>query len=279
MLEYTFRHIPGIGVRTEEQLWNAGYHTWTEVLQAPAHSQSRTLQRMEPHLIDSQRHLEQGDLRWFADRLPANQHWRLFLHGRPRAAYVDIETTGLDALRHHITTITVYDGAQIHHYIHGENLRAFVDDISEYGLLITFNGKGFDVPFMEEALNTRLTMPHIDLRYVLAQAGYSGGLKRIEQAMGFDRGDLADIDGYMAVALWQDYQRHDNQRALETLLAYNTADTVNMEALMVHAHNILTARLPFGQTLRLPVPTPPPNPFTPDRATLQRLRASLSGWW
>lgn len=279
MLEHTFRHIPGVGPRTEEDLWCAGCHTWDDALQLPDIPQRRRLVAMEPFLIESQRRREQRDLRWFADRLPVSQHWRLFTLGRPRTAYVDIETTGLDALRHHITTIALYDGQRIRHYVHDQNLRAFVDDIAGYDLLITFNGKGFDVPFIEEALNTRLTMPHIDLRYVLAQVGYRGGLKRIEKAMGFDRGDLADIDGFFAVVLWQDYVRHDNVRALETLLAYNIADTVNMEALMVHAHNLLTAGLPFGYSLRLAVTEPPPNPFTPDMSTVRRLRASLSGWW
>jgi hypothetical protein len=32
---------------------------------------------------------------------------------------------------------------------------------------------------------------------------------------------LIDVDGFFAVLLWWDFKRNKNQKALETLLAYN----------------------------------------------------------
>src|SRR5947199_8147 len=78
---------------------------------------------------------------------------------------------------------------------------------------------------------------HIDLRYPLRSLGYTGGLKGCERQLGVARPGLEDVDGYLAVLLWDEYRRRKNERALETLLAYNAHDTVNLAALMVHAYN------------------------------------------
>src|SRR5262249_59522715 len=81
-------------------------------------------------------HLARGNPAPFADGLPSHQHWRLFPAFRPLTAYLDIETTGLGAASA-ITTIVVYDGATIHHYVNGVNLAAFPRDIRRYAVLVT----------------------------------------------------------------------------------------------------------------------------------------------
>ena len=50
-------------------------------------------------------------------------------------------------------------------------------------MIVTYNGKTFDVPFIEKYFGIRMNHAHIDLRYVLKSLGYSGGLKMFEQAM------------------------------------------------------------------------------------------------
>lgn len=278
MLEQTFCHIPGIGANTEERLWAAGVHSWRAVAGHPGLPPRRAA-LLTQHADESLARLAQRDVPFFADGLPSNQHWRLYPHFRERIAYLDIETTGLGNPGDHITTIALYDGTTIRHYVHGENLQEFKQDIRDYDLLVSFNGKCFDVPFIESYFNMHLPTPHIDLRYVLASLGYRGGLKQIERTLGFDRGDLADVDGFFAVVLWHDYANKGNRAALETLLAYNMVDTVNLEALMVHAYNAKVAKTPFAEALRLPTPTPPPIPFTPDGATVTRLRRQQMFSW
>lgn len=271
MLEQTFCHIPGIGAKTEEGLWAAGIDCWDAVAGHPGLPPGRSAMIMH-HTEEALERLRARDARFFVERLPANQHWRLFPHFRDRVAYLDIETTGLGAPGDHITTIALYDGATIRHYVHGDNLAKFEQDIRAYDLLVTFNGKGFDVPFIESSFGMRLSTPHIDLRYVLASLGYRGGLKAIERALGFDRGELADVDGYFAVLLWHDYVKKKNRAALDTLIAYNMVDTVNLEALMVLAYNLKIAQTPFADSLRLPTPVAPPIPFAADMGTVERLR-------
>ena len=75
-----------------------------------------------------------------------------------------------------------------------------------------------------------------------------GGLKACERQLGVTRPGLEEVDGFVAVLLWHDFQRRKDQRSLDTLLAYNVQDTVNLEALMVHAHNAHLDRLaaPFA---------------------------------
>ena len=66
---------------------------------------------------------------------------------------------------------------------------------------MTYNGKSFDIPFIESHFGAKLTHAHIDLRYILASLGYRGGLKGCEKQLGIDRGDLKNVDGYFAVLL------------------------------------------------------------------------------
>src|SRR5262249_32749913 len=113
------------------------------------------------------------------------------------------------------------------------------------------------------------------LRYVLASLGYSGGLKGCERQLGIDRGELDGVDGYFAVLLWRDYQQGNNA-ALETLLAYNALDVVNLERLMVEAYNKKIEETPFALVNELPLPIPPETlPFQPDLETIERIRRKI----
>lgn len=278
MLQNTFCHIPGFGVGTERRLWSAGLRSWAEVPALPALPLSRAKTELLRRQVEqSAAELARRNGPHFAKCLPAAEHWRLFREFGDSVAYLDIETTGLSGAVDEVTTIVVYDGQRIRHYIHGQNLAEFCRDIQEYRLLVTYNGKTFDLPFLRQSLGARLDQAHIDLRYVLASLGYRGGLKNCERQLGLARGELTDVDGFFAVLLWQDYQR-GNHRALETLLAYNTLDVLNLARLMPLAYNLKLRETPFHQSHQLPLPSVAANPFVADPPTIQRLRR-VSGWW
>jgi uncharacterized protein YprB with RNaseH-like and TPR domain len=279
MLPHTFCHIPGTGLKGEEKLWDEGITSWEEWLEMKDHpGAGRRDREMAEHLYASVGALEDGRVGYFAEGLPASEIWRVFPEFRSRTAYVDIETTGLSAdYGAHITTIALYDGREVKHYVHGENLRQFEDDIFDYDLLVTYNGKCFDVPFIERYFRIRLTHAHIDLRYVLRSVGVTGGLKGCEAQLGIERGELEGVDGYFAVLLWYDYINGGNPLALDTLLAYNIQDTVNMERLMVTAYNMKIEETPFGDRRRLRDPSVPENPFRADEETIVKLREKHYG--
>jgi uncharacterized protein len=272
VLRHTFCHIPGIGPQTEQKLWLAGFTCW-EALLAPAQAPPRPVGRKScrEHLEESVARYAQRDPAYFAQRLPSAQRWRLFPDFRDRCAFLDIETTGLGGLTDHVTAIALYDGTRLHQFVYGDNLRDFPDALAGYRLLVTYNGSSFDLPFLERELRTEIRQAHIDLRYVLKSLGVGGGLKSCERQLGVGRAGLEDIDGAVAVLLWREYRRRGDRRALETLLAYNAQDVLNLEPLMVEAYNRKLAETPFSQSRRLPAPATHANPFAPDPDLVRRL--------
>ncbi len=278
MLKNTFIHIPGIGVKTEERLWDSGILNWDDFREPSEINLSHNkLESIEQYLQESKEHLETDNPNYFENLLPANQHWRMFPEFRDSTVYLDIETTGLKIWGFEITTIALYDGESISYYVKDENLEDFKKDIKRYKVIVTYNGKSFDMPFIESHFGINITQAHIDLRYILASLGYRGGLKGCEKQLGIDRGDLEDVDGYFAVLFWYDYIQNKNQKALETLLAYNIQDTINLETLMVLAYNMKLKDTPFLQTHQLPLPTQPDIPLKGDRRTIDRIRERFFG--
>jgi uncharacterized protein YprB with RNaseH-like and TPR domain len=286
MLTSTFCHIPGVGLRTEEKIWDSGARSWDDCLETASFLfPKKRVTAIEQHLYASQQALEDVDPKFFCQTLPAGEVWRIFPEFRRRIAYLDIETTGLGTMYgDHITTIALYDGNEIRHYVYGENLKDFKDDIFDYDLLVTYNGKCFDIPFIENYFMIALPQAHIDLRYILHSLGYRGGLKGCEAQLGLDRGDLEGVDGYFAVLLWNEYNRMGNARALDTLLAYNIQDTVNLEYLLISAYNMKIQETPFLHSHQIEIPAMlPENPFLADQATIDKIKAEVMmrspGWW
>lgn len=276
MLENSFIHIPGIGANTERQLWNTGLLGWEQLESDNSCKISpKRYQKLVVHAKESVKHLKNNDPNYFSNLLPSKEHWRLFPHFRSSTAYLDIETTGIEIYGFEITTIALYDGRSIRYYVKGQNLEAFTDDIRHYGVIVTYNGKTFDVPFIEGQFGIKMNHAHIDLRYILKSLGYTGGLKMCEKSLGMDRGDLDGVDGYFGVLLWLDYQQNKNEKALETLLAYNIEDVVNLEILMVMAYNMKLKDTPFYKSHQLELPTRPEIPFKPDLATINRLKTQF----
>jgi uncharacterized protein YprB with RNaseH-like and TPR domain len=275
MLLHTFCHIPGIGAGSERGLWEAGIRHWDDV--AGADLPSCRKDKLLRHTEESEARLADGDASFFAEGLNSTEQWRLFSEFKDRVAYLDIETTGLSGRHHEVTTIAVYDGDRVHTYVNGQNLYDFLEDIENYDLLVTYNGKTFDLPFLRAALGAPLDHAHIDLRYLLAGLGLKGGLKSCERQLGLDRGsELADVDGYFAVLLWREFRRNHNDKALETLLAYNSMDVVTLADLMTWAYNEKLAATPFADATLAP-PSPPRIPYRADPETLRHIRWSM-GW-
>jgi len=245
MLEHTFIHIPGIGPMTEQRIWSRGVLTWQQFLD---HGDTILSPERDAfvgmELETSLAHRD--DISFFSDRLSMGERWRLFNAFKDRAVYLDIETTGLLQGADDITVIGIYDGIEVQTFVNGINLNDFEIAIANYDLVITFNGATFDLPFIRRWLpGISLPPAHIDLRSLMKKLGYTGGLKRIERALGIARErDIEGIDGYEAVRLWQAYQWGDDA-ALETLIRYNRADIVNLKPLMDIGYSEMKRRL-FG---------------------------------
>ncbi len=276
MLQRTFCHLPGISPAREHQLWAAGFHNWSDLAAATPVPGLR--RQAAVALEESCRRFAAGDSGYFGRLLPAREQWRLLPEYPEATAYLDIETTGLSRGADAVTTIALCDGHTVRTFVQGENLDDFPAAVAPFKLLVTYNGKCFDLPFLEAAFGMRFDQAHLDLRYVLHSLGLRGGLKGCERQLGIGRNELAGVDGFFAVLLWQEYCRSGNRQARETLLAYNVADTVNLLTLAVHAYNRKLAATPFAASARLPLPSLPPLPHLVGQETVLALRRRLCGW-
>lgn len=234
MLRETFVHLPGIGLQTERRLWEQGCATWDDLLRTPSAfsygSASTELVRRE--LDRSVKALAEGRHQYFAKKLRQRDSWRTWPEFRKSCVYLDIETDGSNH-PDSVTLIGMYDGATFTCLRKGEDLESFRDIISRYAMIVTFFGTGFDIPVLGKRFPALgLDQIHLDLCVLLRNAGVRGGLKKIEGEFGITRSEeTAGLTGYDAVKLWRAYER-GRPEALETLVAYNREDVVNLEPLM-----------------------------------------------
>ena len=247
MLRQSFIHLPRVGEITEGEIWNSGIGGWDDFLSASElPSRIRTKGRFLRSLVEeSAERYESGDASYFDSVLPARERWRLYADFRARAAFVDIETTGLSPERGIITLIGVLDADGYTAYVYDENLADFREAVEGYDLVVTFNGAAFDLPYIEHHFGGIFkNVAHIDLRFPLKRAGLSGGLKSIERQAEVGRpSELSVLSGYDAVLLWRMWQQ-GSEEARETLVRYNAEDVASLPALAEIMYNTLAGRLP-----------------------------------
>ena len=268
MLRSTYIHIQGIGEKTERKLWRDGFVRWENILERQDDININPCKKTSliQSIDESLERLYERDAEYFDMKLTQSNVWRLYPEFKDRCAFLDIETTGLGNWQDHITLIGIYDGEKEKVFIHGENMHRFPEEIGNYKLLVTYNGKSFDLPFIKRSFpEIEIKAAHIDLRYLLARLGLKGGLKGIESKLGIARSpELSFVNGYYAVLLWQRHLRKD-RRALDALIRYNLEDVVNLKFLMEKGYNMMLEKLPVD----LPVlqATDPPivdHPFDPE---------------
>lgn len=236
-IENSFLPVRGVGERTERDLWARGVTHWDDFDGAGV---GPTVAERIDRFVDVARdHLRRGESRFFGSVFPAGTHWRLYEDFRASACFLDIETTGLSADRHDVTVVGLHRGDETRTLVRGQDLdrATLVTALADASLLVTFNGKRFDVPFLETAFDCTIDLPHVDLMYPCREVGLTGGLKSIESEVGIGRA-RDDLSGRDAVRLWHAHERGDDD-ALATLLEYNRADARNLRALADHVTGVL----------------------------------------
>ncbi|MBM4370192.1 MAG: ribonuclease H-like domain-containing protein [Deltaproteobacteria bacterium] len=264
MLNETYLHLPGIGPQKEQRLWRHGHTSWSGIGDG---SGVPWLGPRRAEIVARCVEEEQAG-RWdtVAGLLPPAEHWRALVRRRGRSPLplrwlaLDIETTGLRPPYNHTTVIGLCGHATNHQpvaLVAGEPdwAEPLADYLAMSEVLLTFNGRLFDVPFLEQDLRRHvLRFPpfHVDLFHALRRLGITGGLKRIQQQLGFRRDeDLEDLNGYAAVLLWQAAQR-GRAGARETLVRYCLEDVVVLPRLAAFAYDRLAEQA--GRPWRCPAP-------------------------
>lgn len=233
VLPRTFLFLPGIGPTREEGLWRRGVDSWDAYRALPRVSGIRPrIKERHDAVLDLAAAALAEDPTFFARHLPSNEHWRAYGAFAKGAAYLDIETTG--DRTNAVTVVGVRYKGESRAFVRGkdytpEAVSAFIEDAT---CLVTFNGATFDVPVLENEGVRFPHVPHMDLRPALARVGLTGGLKKIEETLGFARQDgVRGLSGWDAVKLWRKWESRGDAEALRTLVAYNVADFENLEPL------------------------------------------------
>ncbi|MFT4947227.1 MAG: hypothetical protein ACI8TL_001467 [Natronomonas sp.] len=234
-VENSFLGAEGIGETIERRLWTQGVTHWEEFDHGCEGVGPTRAERIESFIEGGRRAIEADDVSYFAQSFPSGSRWRLYESFREQACFFDIETTGLDKRSSVVTTVSVHQDGQTRTLVRGDDLTR--DDLlgvfEDAGLVVTFNGARFDIPFLEYNFDLDLDLPHIDLMPTCRKVGLSGGLSTIEHELGIGR-ELPDVDGREAVRLWHEHERGADG-ALERLIEYNREDTENMVPVLERA--------------------------------------------
>lgn len=233
MIRKSFVILRGVGRATERKIRSLGIRDWDDFCAAPQLPGLGPVRKaaLDSHLRALAKCLARGDARVLAGALPAGERWRLYPDFRGRAAFLDIETTGLRQPME-VTLVGIYLGREYTPLVRGISLSAEAVQraLRPARILVTFNGSSFDLPALRFAFPTlKLDLPHLDLRHMAPRAGIKGGLKRVERILGIRRSDeIKMLCSHDAAYLWRIWERKQSPNALRLLIDYNRADCVNL---------------------------------------------------
>jgi len=236
MLANTFSILPGVGQVTEKRLWKLGVLEWGDFLgrpELPGFSRPRK-RLLDAHVGRAAEAYLAGDAMYFYRLLGQSDAWRLWDMLSGDALCVDIETDGGPPSEDSLTVAGFYSHGEYRAYVKGDGLcfEALEKEFSDAGLLVSYFGGGFDLPFLKSAYPAlNLDLPHFDLCPAGHRAGLKGGLKSVERQVGIARDESVDgLGGYEAVLLWRAHTQ-GRPGALDTLVSYNREDTANLHTL------------------------------------------------
>ena len=166
---------------------------------------------------------------------------------------LDIETTGLNPERCKFVLGGLYDfdGRTMHQFFadssdeEADTLLAYFEKVSCLDVIITYNGRHFDLPFMETRYRRLLgdeyrgKMPfHLDLYLLLS--GHSPvrqfvpnlKQKTVENYLGLWEGRTDEISGAESIELYYEYVRTGSSDALRQILLHNRDDVIQLSRLL-----------------------------------------------
>ncbi len=160
-------------------------------------------------------------------------------------AYIDIETTGLSSQINDIISITILVNEENNHTIYQlfsicdedekEAILFFIKLIKDKKYIVTYNGKSFDIPFLNTKINKYLI--DFDLNNLISIDLYKDmqcikqnlnientKLKTVESYFGIIRND--QLSGKDIIKLYESYKIHNKAEHMELILYHNYEDVL-----------------------------------------------------
>ncbi len=158
---------------------------------------------------------------------PCGHRVRVLCDRFERACFLDIETDE----RMRITCVSTQMNCQSSTFLRGRNLDDFLDVLHKAELVVSFNGKRFDMPIIRRTYGLTEVPAQIDLMEEARHYGFSGGLKKIEDMIGFCRTPSKGMNGVDAINLWNRFLSSGEEGIVEKLMQYNQEDVESLVAL------------------------------------------------
>ena len=197
----------------------------------------------------------------YSEELYRNNIYDFYFSGM-RTGVLDIETTGLDPSRNRFILGGLYDcgTCTIHQYFaekrseEPEALAGFLSVLDSLDMVITYNGRHFDMPFIEKRLRAvseasgsvsgmqlpcdTYNMPY-DLDLYLVLNGHSPirrfvpnmKQKTVENYMGLWQDRKDEISGAESVELYDRYEKTGDDALKEKILLHNSDDILQLTRL------------------------------------------------
>lgn len=281
MLQSTFQLGPKLGPAREKALWTCGIARWedywgspdataTPAPRAPGSGRPPAFDPVLRAAIDeAAAAFAARDLERLAILLPSGEHWRLFGELGAGAAYLDIETSD-DVVGHEgISAIGVLDRGGPRLFLAERDLEQFPEAARGWSMLVTFNGRSYDVPILRRAFpGWEPPAVHVDLRHALGRLGHRGTLKQLEERLARHHArpeylgrpeHLRALNASGAGALFR-RGREGDREALRRFAEYNLYDAIGLRTLMAFAYNglveALASRSPALRAATRPVEVP-----------------------
>ncbi|HEY3448991.1 MAG TPA: ribonuclease H-like domain-containing protein [Myxococcales bacterium] len=239
MIRRTFQLVRGVGPSREKMLWADGFARWDDFPQpgGPVALSEKLDETARGHLGEARRALEAHDLLALATMVPPREHWRLYGEFAGDAVYFDIETEGMTGAP---TVVSLFHAKGFQVFFQGKDLDELPEAMARWPLWVSFNGSNFDAPVLAHYFGRRFPKPamHLDLCHVGRRMGWRGGLKKIEDSLGFGRpSHLKGVDGLDAIFLWRYWHATKDVAALRLLAEYNLYDSIQLRTLAARVYN------------------------------------------
>lgn len=176
-----------------------------------------------------------------------------------RTTFLDVETDGLGPAAQ-VTTVVACRPGRIRAYIRGMDLERLPQDLRSAPLLVTYNGRRFDLPVLRRQRLLPPQILHLDLCTVLHAWGYYGGLKAVVRRLELAPTAGGAATGADAPTLWNRFAAQADGAALAELLRYNARDAAVLLPLAWRALAWSFSAYPLRRAL-------PPCPDLPDVVT------------